>query len=156
MSAHPFFSDEDVTFMLIALEEAKKAFEVGEVPVGAVAVRNGEVIARAHNMREHLKSPIAHAEMLAIEASAKVVGDWRLNDVTLYVTLEPCIMCAGAIIQARIKRVVFGAFDQKAGAAGSVINIFDMHPFEGTVAVVGGLLEEECATLLKRFFEERR
>lgn len=149
-------SDKDIAFMRIAIEEALKASEHGDVPVGAVVVRGGEVIGRAHNMREMLKSPLAHAELLAIDAAAKVVGDWRLSDATIYVTLEPCPMCAGAIIQARLKRVVFGAYDEKAGAAGSVINLFGLPCFNGIVAVVGGVLSDECSELLKRFFERLR
>lgn len=142
--------------MRLAIEEAKKAFERGEVPVGAIIVCDGKVIAKAHNMRESLKSPLAHAELLAMEAAANVLGDWRLNKATLYVTLEPCPMCAGAMIQARLGRLVFGAYDEKAGAAGSVIDLFGLSAFDGIVAVVGGVLSEECANLLRQFFEQRR
>lgn len=151
-----FASSEDVAFMRLAIEEAKKAFERGEVPVGAVIVCDGKVIAKAHNMRESLKSPLAHAELLAMEAAANALGDWRLNKATLYVTLEPCPMCAGAMIQARLGRLVFGAYDEKAGAAGSVIDLFGLSAFDGIVAVVGGVLSEECANLLRQFFEQRR
>ncbi|MCS7253259.1 MAG: tRNA adenosine(34) deaminase TadA [Armatimonadota bacterium] len=156
VSSPIFVSNEDVAFMRLAIEEAMKAFESGEVPVGAIVVCGGKVVARAHNMRESLRSPLAHAEMLAIEAAAKATGDWRLNRATLYVTLEPCPMCAGAMIQARLGRLVFGAYDERAGAAGSVVNLFGLSPFDGIVAVVGGVLCEECAGLLRRFFEQRR
>ncbi|MFA4029704.1 MAG: hypothetical protein GDYSWBUE_000998 [Candidatus Fervidibacterota bacterium] len=156
ISFKAFASSEDVAFMRLAIEEAMKAFECGEVPVGAIVVCDGKVIAKAHNMRERLKSPLAHAEMLAMEAAASALGDWRLNGATLYVTLEPCPMCAGAMIQARLGRLVFGAYDERAGAAGSVINLFGLSAYDGIVAVVGGVLSEECANLLRRFFEQRR
>ncbi|ACX53208.1 CMP/dCMP deaminase zinc-binding protein [Ammonifex degensii KC4] len=139
-----------------ALSEAEKAYVRGEVPVGAVAVLNGEIIGRGHNLRETLKDATAHAEILALREAAKKIGDWRLEEVTLYTTLEPCPMCAGALIQFRVKRVVFGAFDPKAGAAGSVVDLLRDPRFNHQVEVVGGVLAEESGALLKRFFQELR
>ncbi|WP_156779904.1 tRNA adenosine(34) deaminase TadA [Ammonifex degensii] len=143
-------------FMREALSEAEKAYVRGEVPVGAVAVLNGEIIGRGHNLRETLKDATAHAEILALREAAKKIGDWRLEEVTLYTTLEPCPMCAGALIQFRVKRVVFGAFDPKAGAAGSVVDLLRDPRFNHQVEVVGGVLAEESGALLKRFFQELR
>lgn len=146
---------EDETYMKLALEEAQKAALLGEVPVGAVVVRQNEVIAAAHNLREQNHMATAHAELLAIEEACRKLDGWRLADCTLYVTLEPCPMCAGAIINSRMQRVVYGAADQRAGCCGSVANFFHM-PFNHAPVLTAGVLEEECAALLKDFFEERR
>lgn len=146
----------DVAFMRAALEEAEKALEKGEVPIGAVVVSNGEIVARAHNLKEELKDPTAHAEILAIQEATRNLKKWRLNDCTLYVTLEPCPMCAGALVQSRVKRVVYGVHDLKAGAAGSVINILDEPRFNHQVNVSSGILEEECRDIMQRFFRSLR
>ena len=140
-----------------ALELAKRAAELGEVPVGALVVDNasGEVISRAHNLRENNKIATAHAEVLAIEEACRNRGGWRLSGCTLYVTLEPCPMCAGAIVNSRIDRVVFGAEDMLAGCCGSVIN-FNSYPFNHAFSLTKGVCEDECKELLKRFFENKR
>ena len=145
----------DVKYMKIALEEAKKAFECSEVPVGAVIVRNNEIVAVAHNLRETDRVATAHAELIAIEEACRALGGWRLSECTLYVTLEPCPMCAGAIVNSRIDRVVYGASDSAAGCLGSVIN-FNSYPFNHAFDVEGGVLENECASILRRFFENKR
>ena len=140
-----------------AIAEAKKAEANREVPVGAVVVKNGEIIGRGHNKTEKTGDPTAHAEVLAIRAAAEHLGSWRLEDCDLYVTLEPCPMCAGAIINSRIKRVFFGAYDTKGGAASneSVVNLFNL-PFNNTPETYGGVCEEECAKLLSDFFKNKR
>ncbi|KJS89692.1 tRNA adenosine(34) deaminase TadA [Desulfosporosinus sp. BICA1-9] len=143
-------------WMRVALREAQTAFEQGEAPIGAVIVLNGQVIASAHNEREQKNDPTAHAEVLAIQRAAKVLGSWRLTDTTLYVTLEPCPMCAGAIIQSRIKQLVYGAMDLKGGATGSVMNVLDYTLWNHRVDVVAGVLEEECSDILKLFFKRLR
>lgn len=145
----------DEQYMRLALLEAEKAETAGEVPVGAVIVCEGEVIARAGNAREEAHDPTAHAELTAIRHAARSLGGWRLIGCTLYVTLEPCPMCAGAIVNARIPRVVFGAYDPKAGAFGSVYNLNEGR-LNHTAEVTGGVLEEECAALLKHFFKAKR
>lgn len=145
----------DIPFMKLALEEAKKAGALGDVPVGAVIVKNGKVIATGHNRREADGNALAHAECLAIEKACKVLGGWRLTDCTLYVTLEPCPMCAGAIVNARIPRVVYGAKDETAGCVGSKIQLFALDFFH-TPKVTTGVLEDECRSLLTSFFEKRR
>ncbi len=145
----------DEKYMQIALEEAKTAAAEGETPVGAVVVRGGEVIAAAHNRREHDKDITAHAELIAPKRAAKVTGDWRLADCTLYVTLEPCPMCAGAILASRVGRVVYGAKDPTAGAMGSVLNL-PRYPLGSKPEVVPLLLEEPCRRILQNFFAERR
>ena len=145
----------DNTFMKEALKLARKAEEQGEIPVGAVVVRNGEIIGRGYNQRESRKNAVLHAEMIAIEEACGVVGDWRLRDCTLYVTLEPCPMCAGAIVNSRIERVVFGTSDRIAGCCGSLIN-FNAYPFNHTFAIEKGICEDECKDILKGFFESRR
>lgn len=146
----------DEEMMLKALKLAKKAFDAGECPVGAVVTdKNGETIGEGFNRRETDNSPTAHAEILAIEAAAKRLGAWRLADCTLYVTLEPCPMCAGAIINSRLKRVVYGAFDEKGGACSSVISLFEL-PFGHKPMVRGGVLEKECGALLSDFFKNLR
>ena len=146
----------DEEMMLKALELAKKAYEMGETPVGAVVVdKDGNIIGEGYNRRECDNSPTAHAEILAIEAAAKYLGSWRLTDCTLYVTLEPCPMCAGAIINSRLKRLVYGAFDDKGGACASVVNLFEL-PFNHKPLVRSRILEKECGELLTIFFEDLR
>lgn len=145
----------DAYFMAIAIEEAKTAAELGEVPVGAVVVKDGEVVARAHNLRETGKSALAHAELLAIGKACEALGGWRLWQCDLYVTLEPCPMCSGAIINSRIKRVVYGARDAKAGCCDSVISMFDL-PFNHRPEIIEGVCAEECAALLRDFFRSLR
>jgi len=141
----------------MALGEARLAYREGEVPVGAVIVSSLRgVIARAHNKREQLQDPTAHAEMLAIRQAAAVMGSWRLSDCALYVTLEPCPMCAGAIVQARLPLLVFGAYDPKAGACGSLYGIAQDPRLNHRATVIGGLLAEECGRLLRDFFQQRR
>jgi len=142
--------------MQIALSLAKQAYFKEEVPVGALIVSGEEVISQAYNQKEKLHDPTAHAEILALREACARTGSWHLDDATIYVTLEPCPMCAYALIQARVKRLVFGAYDPKAGAAGSVINIFKKKLFNHEVEVIGGVLEEECGELLKKFFQNRR
>ncbi|MEG2500089.1 MAG: tRNA adenosine(34) deaminase TadA [Oscillospiraceae bacterium] len=145
----------DTDYMRLAINEAQKAAAMGEVPIGAVIVRNGEVISTAHNTRECEKNATHHAELLAIDAACKVLGGWRLMDCELYVTLEPCPMCAGAIINSRIKRVIYGAKDVKAGCCGSVANLFAM-PFNHEPRLQSGVLESECTQLLQSFFAALR
>ena len=150
------FSNFDTEMMKEALLEAKKSFEKGEVPVGAVLVREQKIIARASNQMEELKDPSAHAEVLAIRSGAQVFGDWRLLETTLYTTLEPCLMCSGALLLARVGRVVWGAPDLRHGAHGSYINIFKMQHPTHSLRIEGGLLEEESATLMRGFFKIQR
>ena len=146
----------DEQFMQLALSEAKRAPEGGDVPVGCVVVRDGEVIARAHNEREKLQDPTAHAELLALREAALALGGWRLPGAVVYVTLEPCPMCAGALQQARVARVVYGAPDHKVGAAGSVINPLQNPRLLHRVEVQGGVLAQRSLALLREFFDERR
>ncbi|MCC6574724.1 MAG: tRNA adenosine(34) deaminase TadA [Planctomycetes bacterium] len=146
----------DADFMRLALNEAMKAFELEEVPIGAVIVRDGRVVGRGYNLREKLKDPTAHAEMIAITAASEAVGDWRLEDCTLYVTLEPCPMCAGAIVNSRVARVVYGAADPKAGACGSLFNLVQDSRLNHRVELVSGVMAEDCGALLKEFFRARR
>jgi tRNA(adenine34) deaminase len=148
--------DGDVQWMHAALAEARLALEHGDVPVGAVVVQNGAVIAAGHNERERRQDPTAHAELLALQRAAKATGHWRLLDTTMYVTLEPCAMCAGALVLARVPRVVFGTADPKAGAAGSVVNLLAQPELNHRPAVEGGPLADECAALLREFFAARR
>lgn len=145
----------DSELMGLALEEARKAAALGEVPVGAVVARNGEVVAVAHNTRETEKNALHHAELLAIDAACKKLGGWRLHRCDLYVTLEPCPMCAGALINSRMKTVYYGAPDPKAGSCGSLINLFAL-PYNHQPALVSGVLEQECADILRNFFRELR
>lgn len=146
----------DEEMMLKALELAKKAYSIGEIPVGAIVVDgDGNIIGKGYNRRESDNSPTAHAEMLAIEKAAETLGHWRLSDCTLYVTLEPCPMCAGAIINSRLKRVVYGAFDDKGGACASVVNLFEL-PFNHKPLVRSRVLEKECGELLTKFFYNLR
>lgn len=146
----------DHFFMGEALRQAARAWEAEEVPVGAVIVREGRIIARAFNQVELLRDATAHAEMLAITQAEEALGDWRLNQCTLYVTKEPCPMCAGAIVHARVGRVVFGASDPKAGAAGSALNLLQFPTFNHRCEVTQGLREPECRALLQNFFAEKR
>ena len=142
-------------FMYLALEEAKKAYNEGEVPVGAVIVKNGEVIATGRNKREQKQNALSHAEIEAINSACEKLKSWRLDDSELYVTLEPCPMCTGAIINARIKTVIFGAFDKAAGCMDSVINLCD-YPLGHKVEVYAGICEDECQNILKDFFQKLR
>jgi len=153
-SSHFFPRDE--YFMRLALREAARAPEHGDVPIGAVIVREGEVIGAAHNERELRADPTAHAELIALRDAARTLGSWRVLDAVLYVTLEPCAMCAGAIVLSRIPRVVFGAMDPKAGAAGSVFDILAEPRLNHRPQVHHGLLAEDCAELLRAFFASRR
>lgn len=147
---------EDIFFMREALTLAKEAAQIGEIPVGALVVDgNGNIISRANNLRETKKNAIAHAEMLAIEQACSALGGWRLQGCTLYVTLEPCPMCAGALVNSRISRVVFGAYDMQAGCCGSVIN-FNAYPFNHAFEIEGGVLEDECREVLTEFFKKKR
>ena len=143
-------------YMEAALEEAKIAFDLGEVPVGAVVVRGGEIIARAHNMTETAKDPTAHAEILAIREAARILGGWRLIGCDLYVTMEPCSMCAGAIVWSRIERLYYGALDPKAGAAGSLYDIPGDARLNHNPVVTGGVMEEECSSIVRDFFRGLR
>lgn len=148
--------DEDIRFMKQAINLAKKAADGGDVPIGCVIVYDGKVIARGYNRRNADKTTLAHAEILAIKKASKVIGDWRLEDCTIYVTLEPCQMCAGAIVQARIKKCVIGCMNPKAGCAGSILNLLDVKEFNHQVEIKRGILEEECSGLLKDFFARLR
>ena len=148
--------DRDVFWMRQAIELARQAGEKGEVPVGAILVKDDLLITQAHNLREQSGSPVAHAEMLAIQAASKKIGDWRFVNTTLYVTLEPCPMCAGAIVLARIPRVVYAAVDPKSGAAGTLYNILQDERLNHRVELVSGILAEESSALLKSFFNKRR
>jgi tRNA(adenine34) deaminase len=148
--------ESDHYFMGEALRQARRAYRAEEVPVGAVVAREGRIIARAFNQVELLKDATAHAEMLAITQAEESVGDWRLNDCTLYVTKEPCPMCAGALVHARLGRVVFGAADPKAGAAGSALNLLQFPTLNHRCAITAGVREPECRELLQRFFAEQR
>ena len=148
--------NKDEIFMKMAIEEALKAEELGEVPIGAIIVYKDEVIARGYNLRETKQTALGHAEVMAIEEACKVIDSWRLEETTLYVTLEPCPMCAGAIIQSRIPRVVYGAKDPKAGCGGSIYNLLQEEQFNHRCDVEIGILEEECSNLLTNFFRALR
>ena len=147
--------EEKIAFMKEALKQAKSAYEAGEVPIGCVIVSGGRIIGRGHNRREELQDATEHAEMIAIREANRTLGSFRLENCALFVTLEPCPMCAGAIINSRIKRVVFGAYDPKAGSCGSVNNLFSF-PYNHSPEVEGGFMQDECALLLKQFFAELR
>lgn len=147
---------EDEKYMKQALAQAKKAYDINEVPIGCVIVYDNKIIARGYNKRNSIKSTLGHAEIIAIKKAAKVLGDWRLEGCTMYITLEPCPMCAGAIVQARIPHVVIGSMNPKAGCAGSVINLLDMEGFNHRVNVRYNVLNEECSNMLKDFFRELR
>ena len=146
----------DEQYMRIALEEASVAARAGEVPIGAVLVQDGRVIAADHNRREEHCDGTAHAELLVIRKAGKILGGWRLSRCTLYVTLEPCPMCAGAMVQSRVERLVFGAFDPRGGAAGTLYDIVRDNRLNHRLEVTGGIMQEECASLLQDFFRSRR
>ncbi len=148
--------EEQEKFMREALKQAKKAYKIGEVPIGCVIVQDGKIIARGYNRRNTDKVTLAHAEIAAIKKASKKTGDWRLEDCTMYVTLEPCQMCAGAIVQSRMKKVVIGCMNPKAGCAGSVLNLLQMQEFNHQVELERGVLEEACSEILSRFFKELR
>lgn len=145
-----------IKYMKEALKQAKKAYDIEEVPIGCIIEYQGKIIARAYNKRNTKKSTLAHAELLAIQKASRTLGDWRLEDCTMYITLEPCQMCAGAIVQARIPRVVIGSMNPKAGCAGSILNLLQVREFNHQVDVKRGVLEEECSGILKEFFKELR
>lgn len=150
-------SDERAVRMMgLALDEARQALAEGEVPVGAVLTRDDEVLARTHNLREQTGDPTAHAEILALRAAARLTGDWRLSECTLYVTLEPCAMCAGAILNARLARVVFGAYDAQRGCCASVYRLTEDPAFNAFVPSVGGVLERECMAVMDEFLRAHR
>ena len=152
----PFFLKDDEEAMQAALGEARRALDEGEVPVGCVIVHDGAVIGRGHNQVERLADATAHAEIVAIGAASTALGTWRLTDCTLFVTLEPCAMCAGAIVLARVGRVVYGALDPKAGACGSVLDVLDEPRLNHTPATTSGVLADEAGALLSAFFEQKR
>lgn len=146
----------DQKYMREAIKQAKKAYALEEVPIGCVIVHDGKIIGRGYNRRTIDKNPLAHAEIQAIRKASRKMGDWRLEDCTLYVTLEPCQMCSGAIVQARIKRVVVGCMNPKAGCAGSILNLLDVKEFNHQVELTTGVREEECSRMMKEFFRELR
>lgn len=146
----------DSHFMKEALAEAQKAFELDEVPIGAVVVKDGEIIGRGHNLRERKKDPTLHAEIIAIRQATAALGGWRLTDCDLYVTIEPCPMCAGAILQARIRRLVFGARDPKAGCAGSLYNLLEDQRFNHRTEVTEGVMKDSCALIIREYFRQKR
>lgn len=146
----------DAAFMQLALEQARHAWDLGEVPVGAVVVKDGVVIASGYNQPIGRHDPTAHAEIMALRAAAELLGNYRLPGCELYVTLEPCVMCSGAMLHARLARVVFGASDPKTGACGSVLNLFEQERLNHQTALAGGVLADECGALLRGFFAERR
>jgi len=143
-------------FMDAAIKLARKAYENGDVPIGCVIVKDGKIIARGYNKRNLKKTTLAHAELLAIEQASKKLADWRLEDCTMYVTLEPCQMCAGAIVQARIPNVVIGCMNPKAGCAGSILNLLDMKQFNHQVEIIKGIRKEICSQMMKSFFMDLR
>ena len=151
-----FLLEKDLEYMQLALEQARLAPARGEVPIGAVLVQDGQVLAQVHNFREVWQDPTAHAEVVAIREAATRLGTWRLTGTTLYVTVEPCSMCAGAIIQSRVSRLVFGARDPKAGACGSVFNLPDERRLNHRVQVIGGVMERESQELMQAFFKRLR
>jgi tRNA(adenine34) deaminase len=148
--------EKDEHYMELALNEAKKAAEIGEVPIGAILVKDGRILARAHNLRETEQRAIAHAELLAIDQACKEEGAWRLEGTTLYVTLEPCAMCSGAIVLSRVGRVVYGAADPKGGCAGTLMNLLQDDRFNHKCEVVAGVKEEVCSQILSTFFKDLR
>ncbi len=147
---------QDEKYMKAAIAQAKKAAALDEVPIGCVIVQDGKIIARGYNRRNTDKNTLAHAELAAIRKASKKTGDWRLEDCTMYVTLEPCQMCAGAIVQSRLKRVVIATMNPKAGCAGSILNLLQMEAFNHQVEITRGVREEECATMLSDFFRKLR
>ena len=148
--------ENDKKYMREAIRQAKKAAQAGDVPIGCVIVKDGTIIARGYNKRNAKKTTLAHAELIAIEKASRKLGDWRLEECTMYITLEPCQMCAGAIVQARIPKVIVGAMNKKAGCAGSVLNLFQVEAFNHQVEFQQGVLQEECAALLSDFFKKLR
>lgn len=146
----------DEKFMKAAITQARKAYAIDEVPIGCVIVQNDKIIARGYNRRNIDKNTLAHAELSAIRKASKKTGDWRLEDCTMYVTLEPCQMCAGAIVQSRMKRVVIGSMNAKAGCAGSILNLLQMQQFNHQVEITRGVREKECSQMLSQFFRELR
>ena len=148
--------NKDEKYMKEAIKQAKKAYTLGEVPIGCVIVYEDKIIGRGYNRRTIDKNTIAHAEMMAIKKASKKMDDWRLEDCTMYVTLEPCQMCSGAIVQSRMKKVVVGCMNPKAGCAGSILNLLHMEEFNHQVELEIGVLEEECSTLVRNFFKELR
>lgn len=148
--------EQDEKFMKQAIRQAKKAYDLNETPIGCVIVHEGKVIGRGYNRRNTDKNPLAHAEITAIRKASRKIGDWRLEECTMYVTLEPCQMCAGAIVQSRIPKVVVGCMNPKAGCAGSILNILQIPQFNHQAELVTGVLEEECSSLMKEFFRELR
>ena len=149
-------TDTDAKYMKEAIRQAKKAYAIGEVPIGCVIVRDGKIISRGYNRRTIDKNTLAHAELAAIKKASKKLDDWRLEGCTMYVTLEPCQMCAGALVQSRIDRVVVGCMNPKAGCAGSILNLLQMPEFNHQVELETGVLEEECSQMMKTFFKELR
>lgn len=143
-------------YMKAAIREAKKAYKLGEVPIGCVIVHDGKIIGRGYNRRKTDKNTLSHAELTAIKKASKIIGDWRLEGCTMYVTLEPCQMCAGAIVQGRVDKVVIGCMSPKSGCAGSIINILQMSEFNHQVEIEKGVLEDECSNMLSDFFIELR
>lgn len=148
--------DLDIKFMKEAIKQAKKAYALEEVPIGCVITYQNKIIGRGYNRRTTDRNPLAHAELLAIRKASKKMNDWRLEDCTMYVTLEPCQMCSGAIIQSRMKRVVVGCMNPKAGCAGSILNMLEMKEFNHQAELTTGVLEEECSIMMKQFFKELR
>lgn len=146
----------DIKYMKEALRQAKKAYALDEVPIGCVIVHENEIIARGYNKRNTRSNTLAHAEIIAINKASRVLGDWRLEGCTMYITLEPCQMCAGAIVQSRIPRVVIGSMNPKAGCAGSVLNLLQMSQFNHQSEIIPGVLEDECSQMLQAFFKELR
>ena len=150
------YTQDDIKYMKEAIKQAKKAWKLTEVPIGCVIVYNDKIIGRGYNRRNTDKTTLGHAEITAIKRASKIMGDWRLEDCSLYVTLEPCQMCAGAIVQARIPRVVIGSMNPKAGCAGSILNLLDMQQFNHRCEVVRGVMKQECSDMLTTFFKELR
>ncbi len=148
--------DKDIQYMQVAIELAKCAYEIDETPIGAIVVYDDKIIGRGFNVRNRDKNPLGHAELVAIAEAAKYINDWRLEDCTMYVTVEPCQMCAGAIVQARIKRLVFGCENKKAGSCGSIVNLVNEPRFNHQVEVLSGVLREECSDIMKNFFKKMR
>ena len=150
------YTQDDIKYMKEAIRQAKKAWKLTEVPIGCVIVYNDKIIGRGYNRRNTDKTTLGHAEITAIKRASKIIGDWRLEDCTMYVTLEPCQMCAGAIVQSRMKKVVIGSMNPKAGCAGSVLNLLEVEGFNHQVKTTRGVLQEECSTMLSDFFRELR
>lgn len=148
--------NENEKYMREAIRQAKKAYAIGEVPIGCVIVYEDKIIGRGYNRRTIDKNPLAHAELIAIKKASKKMGDWRLEECTMYVTLEPCQMCSGSIVQARMKKVVVGCMNPKAGCAGSILNLLQVEKFNHQVELETGVLEEECSEMMKNFFRELR